>query len=148
MGDLRGFAKSVRIRGEAVVENTSELVRRVALSIDQAVVMATPVKTGRARANWRVQAGSANTETLPAPSSPGDGAQRALQEGLDAAAGYAGGDGSSIHITNSLPYIQRLNDGSSDQAPAGFVETAISIGVQAVRTAKGLTDELQVEEGP
>ena len=31
----------------------------------------------------------------------------------------------SLEITNSVPYIGRLNQGSSTQAPAGFVENAV-----------------------
>ncbi len=36
--------------------------------------------------------------------------------------------GQKIYITNNLPYIRRLNDGYSKQAPAGFVERAVLIG--------------------
>ncbi|QBZ71728.1 hypothetical protein [Pseudomonas phage KP1] len=36
--------------------------------------------------------------------------------------------GQAIYITNNEPYIKRLNDGYSAQAPAGFVERAILIG--------------------
>ena len=31
----------------------------------------------------------------------------------------------ALHIQNNVPYIERLNDGWSSQAPAGFVEKAI-----------------------
>lgn len=143
MGDLREFAKRIRLKGEAVEKNTDEIVRRTALVIDSAVVMRTPVKTGRARANWRAQLGSANGETLPAPASPADGAQQALQEAQAAVAGYQG-EG-AIHITNSLPYIKPLNDGHSSQAPAGFIETAVQDGARAVQSARNLTGTLEME---
>ena len=38
-----------------------------------------------------------------------------------------------ILISNNLPYINALNDGSSKQAPAGFVDSALSKGKRAVR---------------
>jgi hypothetical protein len=142
MADLLGFSKLIRLRGEAVEKNTTKLVRKVALAIDAAVVMATPVDTGRARANWRVQVGGANGESLGSPASPAAGAQQALDEGRSAVAAYQSGE---IHITNNLPYIGRLNDGSSAQAPAGFVERAVVVGVNAVRSAKGLSGDLDVE---
>ncbi|WP_201450287.1 hypothetical protein [Sphingobium yanoikuyae] len=33
--------------------------------------------------------------------------------------------GEQQHIQNSVPYISRLNDGHSQQAPAGFIEAAV-----------------------
>jgi hypothetical protein len=133
VADLREFAKQIRLLGKAVEENADTLVRKTALAIDTGVVMATPVKTGRARANWRVQAGSMNPETLPPPSSPGAGVSAALAEALTAVAEYRG-EG-EIHISNNLPYIHRLNAGSSTQAPEGFVELAVQRAAEAVRSA-------------
>jgi hypothetical protein len=144
MSDLRGFSKSIKLRGEAVVKNTDALVRRVALLIDSAVVLATPVKTGRARANWLVAVGEAPSGTVGEPSSPGAGAQDALDNARAVIGGYAG-EG-EIHITNNLPYIEALNAGSSQQAPAAFVEIAIEQGVQAVRNAGHLTDPDTTDE--
>lgn len=34
--------------------------------------------------------------------------------------------GPQTHIRNDVPYVGRLNDGGSAQAPAGFVERALS----------------------
>jgi hypothetical protein len=34
---------------------------------------------------------------------------------------------SKIFISNNLPYIRRLNDGWSQQAPAGYVDSALTI---------------------
>jgi hypothetical protein len=44
--------------------------------------------------------------------------------------------GEQIHITNNAPYIRQLNDGSSKQAPAGFVERAILIGRKVAENSK------------
>jgi hypothetical protein len=41
-----------------------------------------------------------------------------------------------IHITNNLDYIMDLNQGSSAQAPAAFVEEAVDAGVKAARATK------------
>jgi hypothetical protein len=45
--------------------------------------------------------------------------------------------GMPIYITNNAPYIRALNDGSSMQEPAGFVERAVLIGRRVVE-AKGM----------
>lgn len=130
------FAKSLRLIGQKIEENTDKLTRQAALMIDQAVVMATPVKTGRARANWRVGVGAPNPEVLPAPSTPGAGVQAAIAEGQQVIAGFntEGGEG-EIHISNNLPYIGRLNYGNSKQAPRYFVEQEVQRVAEQLRNA-------------
>lgn len=44
--------------------------------------------------------------------------------------------GQALFITNNVPYINELNQGSSSQAPAGFVDRAVILGEQVVKTAK------------
>ena len=137
MSDLKTFSRRIRTRAAKVSKNTDGLVRKVILAVDQAVVLATPVDTGRARANWRPSIGAMDTSTLPEPNNPGSGLRQALADGEAVAAKYKGGNHSpTVHITNSLPYIQYLNDGSSKQAPRNFVNTAILLAISAVRQAR------------
>lgn len=133
MSDLKGFAHRIAVRAEGIEDAVSKVVRKVALLVDTGVVLGTPVDTGRARANWQVSVGRPAEGVLPAPPSPSVGQQAALKQAQTALASYAGGEGVEIHITNNLPYIRRLNDGWSKQAPAGFVETAVAAGVAAVK---------------
>lgn len=142
MPGLREFSGRIRIRAKRIEENADALVRKVALAVDTAVVMATPVDEGRARSNWQVGIGEA-PEGIKEPYSPGKGgdtgaanAQEAIEQGKRIIHRYT--KGSTIHITNNLPYIQRLNDGWSAQAPAGFVEKAVVIGVAAAQGAGSL----------
>lgn len=114
------------------------MTRRVALKADQVVVTETPVDTGRARSNWIAQIGSGASTPIEAYS-PGEkqstasqNTQAALDQAEGVIRGYVGGRGLSIHITNNVPYIQRLNDGYSAQAPANFVETAVMLAVSEV----------------
>ena len=44
----------------------------------------------------------------------------------------------TVYISNNVAYIGRLNAGSSAQAPAGFVEEAVSTGVSAIQGARVL----------
>lgn len=137
MTDLKTFSRRIRVRAGKISKNTDGLVKKVILAVDQAVVLATPVDTGRARANWRPSIGAPITDTLPAPPNKQAGLRSALDAGEQVARQYKGGVNSpTVHITNSLPYIKYLNDGSSKQAPRNFVNTAILLAVSAIRRAR------------
>lgn len=49
--------------------------------------------------------------------------------------GYRLGD-TDVIIENKVPYIERLNEGHSKQAPAGFVEDVIDSRVQKYNTKR------------
>ena len=119
-------------------ENRIKTVKKVALAVDQAVVLATPVDTGRARANWLVNVGAERTTAIE-PYAEGTGgstgavnAQAAIDQAKAAVATYAGHYGEAIYMTNNLPYIEALNEGHSAQAPAGYIETAVTAAVRAL----------------
>jgi hypothetical protein len=141
MADLRQFAGRIRVIGRRIEENADAMVRKVALAVDSAVVIATPVDTGRARSNWQVNLGGPASGTRDALDQSG---QAAIAEGQTRIAQYRGG--SAIHITNNLPYIGRLNDGWSAQAPSGFVEKAVLVGVAAAQGAGSLLQNALREE--
>lgn len=139
MATLEQFSKRIMEIGAQVAERADVAVRATALAVDQTVVMATPVDTGRARSNWIVSIGAPSRTTVD-PYAPGVGgstaganAAAALAQGQAAIAQYNGLRDSAIAISNNLPYIGRLNDGYSAQAPAGFVEKAVQSGVREVR---------------
>lgn len=142
---LERFSRRIRIRADNVPREVNRIVRQVALIADQTLVLATPVDTGRARSNWLVSL-EAPRESEIEPYNP-------LPEGTDPAKFGESGNarsainqardqigrrkpGQTIYITNNVPYIQRLNDGFSAQAPAMFVEIAIQQAVAAVRNAR------------
>jgi hypothetical protein len=122
--------------GAQVAENADKVVRKVALAADQIVVLATPVDTGRARANWIASLDAASSDVKDGPSSPGAGANEALQQARSSVKHYDGDRNASVHITNNLPYISKLNDGSSAQAPANFVRTAVQAAIAVVKGAR------------
>jgi len=150
MADLRQFAGRIRVIGKRIEKNADAMTRKVALAVDSAVVIATPVDTGRARSNWQVNLGGPASGTRDAldpgkeGSTSGPNAQAAIEQGQTEIAKYKGG--SSIHITNNLPYIGRLNDGWSAQAPSGFVEKAVLVGVAAAQGAGSLLQNALKEE--
>ena len=98
-----------------------QVTRKVALGLQADLTENTPVRTGRARSNW-----------LPSFSAPRNSSSESTGGSpMINFSGYALGD--KIFLANNLPYIGRLNAGSSKQAPAGFVDDAI---LRAKRSAK------------
>ena len=96
-GDIRGFNKKVEKAGEKIFRGT-------ALSLFAKIVQRTPVDTGRARGNWmaglnRASDNSGGYQSVVARARLGD----------------------SLFLTNNLPYIKDLEEGTSAQAPAGMV---------------------------
>lgn len=144
MPDLNDFAKRIKVIADDVEQNADKLVNRVALVVDQTVVMATPVDTGRARANWVAEIGGPAEGVVEEfvagikGSTSGENARNAIAQAEAKIASRK--PGQDVHITNNLAYIQALNDGHSAQAPANFVEQAIQIGVAAVKKAKLTTN--------
>ena len=137
---LARFQRRIRQIADQIEENVPDIARKAAIAIDQAVVLATPVDTGRARSNWQIGIGAAPSGAREAfsPGQGGDTEGANTRAALDDARRKinTGRDGADIHITNNLDYIGRLNEGSSEQAPAGFVEDAVMIGTNTIKRSK------------
>lgn len=100
-----------------------QIIKKVALDIVANLVKAaseggTPVDTGWARANWLVNIGT----PFLAPIGTRESVPQA-GTGVASIATYKLGP--PVFISNNVPYITRLNEGSSQQAPRGFVQAAI-----------------------
>ena len=138
---LERFSRRMKKRANNVSREINRVKRQVALAVDQTVVTSTPVDTGRARSNWIVSLGEPSGEIFEpyAPTSKGG-----IGETANAQAAIAQGEqqinqvqpGQAINITNNVEYIKPLNEGSSAQAPAMFVEAAVKVGTEAVKSAK------------
>lgn len=126
---LQDFGRRMRLRGQSVADEADQLTRKVALAALSTVTTETPVDTGRARSNWLVALDSPRRDVIESYGKDGS-AEAATASGSAVISGYR--NGQAIYITNNLPYIGRLNDGWSAQAPAGFVETAVAAAVREV----------------
>ena len=104
--------------GFQVLEDADDFSKKVAGEMLQRVVVQTPIDTSAARQNWRVGVGSVNA-LVDENETDGSG-QGAIRKGL-ATIQSGGGIGKIVYISNSLRYIERLNNGWSMQAPANFV---------------------------
>lgn len=136
---LDEFGKKMHRRATNLPDEVNRIKRKTALAVDQALVLATPVDTGRARSNWLVSLGSGRSNVVD-PYAPTNKA--GIGESANAQGAISQGSGEiaravpsqDIYITNNLPYIVPLNQGHSAQAPAMFVEQAIEAGSQAVKS--------------
>lgn len=108
---------------------TEKHVKIITLDATANLIETTPRDTGWARSNW-----------IPSLSKPKDdpaGTPEAVSKAASDAGvaevvtGYTLEKG-PVFISNNVPYIRKLNDGWSKQAPAGFVQAAI---LKAVRDA-------------
>lgn len=120
-----------RVVGE--LERFAErLIVKLTLDVAANLIEATPVDTGWARANWVAAIGApAEADVDLARTDEQAAAGRAAEQ--QASLGRVAADydlaGGAVFVTNNVAYISRLNEGSSRQAPAGFVQQAIGKAV-------------------
>jgi len=108
-----GFSATVGKFATDASARVERIGRAVVLKIGTAIIMDTPVKTGRARSNWQTSIGSPLLGEIP-----NRGAE-ALAELHGVVAKLRGNF--VAYIRNNLPYIHRLEfDGWSKQAPEGM----------------------------
>lgn len=131
MADLKGFAKRMRQLGVEIEEGADRQVINTANAINTTVIIATPVDTGRARANWQAGVNTAKKNKID---DTDQGGSETMDRNRSVIRSRRGGE--SVFLSNNLDYIGRLNAGSSAQAPAGFVEQAVQAGVVALSRAR------------
>lgn len=130
MATLKQLAARLNDYADNLDDIVYERIARITLAVVRALVYDTPVDTSQALSNWQV-GGSTGSPIPPhyrgaGGSTQGASAAAAIAAAEDAIAAARGAQ--RLVIFNSLPYIRALNEGSSRQAPAGFVEAAILRG--------------------
>jgi len=106
---------------------TLKALNKTAIIASQVLISSTPVKTGKARANWNASFDSPDSQVKEKFDKTGS-ATVAENSAIIASNTKEFRD---IYISNNVPYIEPLNNGSSAQAPAGFVEKAVAIARRA-----------------
>jgi hypothetical protein len=96
-------------------KRTTDLMRMATFEFNRQVAISTPRKTGRAGNAWMPTVNAPSDEVLPEGNYP-------IPVPRDIPPVKSVSD--VIYITNNTPYIGKLNDGYSKQAPARFVELA------------------------
>lgn len=111
----------------ALEEFTAKLLQEITLNITANLQEDTPVDTSWARSNWVPSIGNpfrglaGSDDNIDNTLSEQGKAEVLTQYTLDRGA---------IYISNNVPYIRALNEGTSDQAPAAFIQAAVEKGVR------------------
>lgn len=100
--------------------NIDLVIRKVSLDIFSRVIMKTPVKSGRARGSWLCAIGSIPSGNIELNDKDGTATiARVAATALNLKAGDI------IYLISPLSYINRLEHGWSQQAPAGMVKLSV-----------------------
>ena len=106
---------------ERGARNAQKAIAGAAIVADQVLVLGTPVDTGRARAAWQVSFGSPNLNIPPESEVDKPGNNTLAKNRRRILEFRVGGE---MFLSNAVPYIGFLDQGSSKQAPEGFSREA------------------------
>lgn len=123
----RDFAAQNRAVSAMVGQAGVAYARRFLLETRRLLAARNPVLTGRSAASWNASVGRPDTRHQPATyNNPGG----RLADGRVAVDRWP--VGATGHITNTVPYIERLEHGHSKQQPNGWVlATLVEQGLRA-----------------
>ena len=125
------FERSLSISDD-IAEEINREARALSLNLLAGLTRVTPVDTGRARGNWFVGVNRTIRDIDKERR-----ARDAMSEGQSNIGQAAKLDYPEVVLSNNLPYIERLNDGYSTQAPSKFIEKEIDRVVNAKRVIDG-----------
>lgn len=126
------FAAQMKGIAQDVERNFVDGVRHTMDVVQETLIRGTPVDTGRARNGWKVSEGAPD-QGSPQMIGPFDvtGEYRIIENRKVIEASH--GADPDFYVQSTVPYVPELNAGSSAQAPAGFIETAIQAGISAAK---------------
>ena len=113
------MAKKVKLENlgrhvtESIKADSALEYKATAFEMFSQVIQKTPVKTGRARANWNISTDNPDNSTTESTQ-----ATPQVPE--------IGDDFPTVFISNGLDYVVDLEDGKSAQAPAGIINPALA----------------------
>lgn len=129
---------SLRFVIEVLHKFAEKRIKIITLDATANLIEDTPRDTGWARSNWIPSIG-VSSERQGNLIDPDAGAvaeaRRASEQGQALIATTYTLNKGKVFVTNNVPYIGRLNDGHSQQAPAGFVQAAIARAVRGAFAA-------------
>lgn len=115
------MARTIRVAdiGDYCTQQMERLLRASVLETDNLLKQASPVDTGRFRASWQV---GENTAVAPPDYSGDVGGKDANIPPISKVNYQDEKLGNVYSVHNNLPYAEPLANGSSRQAPAGWVQ--------------------------
>lgn len=98
-----------------------KFARKILFQVHKELTQETPVLTGRAKANWFASEGLPSRKVTDNKSSAPKGAPADGSEVLNLQVSGR----KDMFVSNNLPYIEALEHGSSQQAPAGMLRVVV-----------------------
>lgn len=117
------FTLDVKAFCEKAKKNPEIVMRQVSMKLFSAIILGSPVDTGRFRNNWFASGATPSRETTTYTGKQGTAAIARVSKVITEARGYGW---TELTLTNNLPYAQRLEYGWSKQAPVGMVRVNIA----------------------
>lgn len=115
------FERSIENFIKKARRNPELVVRQVTIKLYSAVILASPVDTGRFRMNWQATTDTPATGVLIADDPSGSRAISRTTQFVQQAPNWE-----EFRLTNNLPYAERLEYGWSQQAPSGVVRVTVT----------------------
>ena len=140
MGNLADLAKRMRRFAASLRSEASRCVLEVGEAVVDNLAHKTPVDTSNALSNWLGALESPNLSVVE-PHLLGRRGSTQLRSARGTVEAFKidtenKKPGQAIFISNSVDYIRNLNEGSSKQEPAGFVNRAVLIARKKVKNFK------------
>jgi hypothetical protein len=140
MGNLNDLADRLDKINAGINKAASDIAVKVAETIVADLAFHTPVDTSKALSNWRVSLNTPISGNIGPhyPGKFGSSQKLSAQETIAEARLILKVKlpGEKIYITNNLPYIQLLNDGTHSKQPGAFVERALLLGRKISKETK------------
>lgn len=115
------FSKDIKRFTDRANKAANAVFRGSALEIFKAIIMRTPVASGRLRGNWQATINRPATDVLDVEDKTGEPTKRLASNAI---ARVKNGD--TIFFINNLPYSIRIENGySTVKAPRGMVKVTI-----------------------
>jgi hypothetical protein len=137
MATLEEFGAWAISEGNQVPIRANETKKAVTRVVAADLIEVTPVDISTALSNWQVGIGGAPLGPIPAYVEGSFGSTEKASESIAIEQAelyiHAAEPGESVFISNKVEYITKLNEGSSRQAPANFVERSVLLGESFVR---------------
>lgn len=138
--NLLSLSRRMQRIKKAIPEEANRIKKEVALVVVSDSIRVTPVDVSEALSNWQISINTPAYAPLPAiyPGQKGDTESASEQAAIEHAQRVLSEvrPGEPVFSSNLAKHIVPLNNGTSTQEPAGFVERSILLGRVALRKAR------------
>jgi hypothetical protein len=110
------FSTSIMRWAKSTQERIHKLRKGIAIKLFNAIILDTPVLTGRLRANWQVSLDAPILSERDAEDKSGRLPMSEVESVVDKSKGDQ-----LLYLTNNLPYAEQIEYGYSKKSPEGMV---------------------------